>query len=77
MGNIIGIFVSSWFQDRYGYKRTIQIFLVFLTGTIFVVFYAPNVEVLFVGLLLCGLPWGAFSSVSQAPIRMHCFTTRC
>lgn len=26
-------------------------FLVFLTGTIFVVFYAPTVEVLFVGLV--------------------------
>lgn len=51
VGNIIGIFISSWFQDRYGYRRTIQIFLIFLSGTIFVVFYAPRVEVLFVGLV--------------------------
>lgn len=49
-------------QDRWGYKRTLQIGLIMLTGFIFIVFFAPTVEVLFVGEFLCGLPWGAFSS---------------
>ncbi|OCF30890.1 MFS transporter, SP family, general alpha glucoside:H+ symporter [Kwoniella heveanensis CBS 569] len=62
VGNFIGIFISSWFQDKYGYKRTIQIGLVLLTGFIFIVFYAPSVQVMFIGQLLCGMPWGAFSS---------------
>ncbi|RSH76957.1 uncharacterized protein EHS24_003895 [Apiotrichum porosum] len=66
IGNFFGIFISSWFQDRYGYRRTIQIFLVLITGLIFIVFYAPTVEVLFVGMFLCGLPWGAFSSSAVA-----------
>ncbi|ORX36696.1 alpha-glucoside:hydrogen symporter [Kockovaella imperatae] len=62
VGNIIGIFVASWFQDRYGYRHTIQISLVLMAAFVFIVFFAPNVQVLFVGELLCGLPWGAFSS---------------
>jgi SP family general alpha glucoside:H+ symporter-like MFS transporter len=35
-----------------------------MTAFIFVVFFSPSIEVLFVGELLCGIPWGAFSSVS-------------
>ncbi|CAK9783938.1 unnamed protein product [Cutaneotrichosporon oleaginosum] len=62
IGCFIGILISSWAQDKWGYRRTIQIALVFLTGTIFIVFFAVNVEMLFIGELLCGLPWGAFSS---------------
>jgi SP family general alpha glucoside:H+ symporter-like MFS transporter len=57
-----GIFISSWAQDRWGYRGTLQIALVFLTGFIFIVFFASDVKVLFAGELLCGLPWGAFSS---------------
>ncbi|RSH85472.1 hypothetical protein EHS25_004868 [Saitozyma podzolica] len=49
IGNFIGIFASSWFQDKYGYRRTIQIGLILSTGFIFIVFYAPNVAVMFIG----------------------------
>lgn len=44
IGCIIGIFISSWAQDRWGYRRTLQIALVFLTGVIFVIFFAVNVQ---------------------------------
>lgn len=44
IGCFIGIFVSSWSQDRWGYRPTIQIALIWLTGTIFIVFFAVNVE---------------------------------
>ena len=44
-----GITLSSWFQDRYGYRRTLQISLVLLTGFLFIVFYAPSPAVIFVG----------------------------
>jgi SP family general alpha glucoside:H+ symporter-like MFS transporter len=57
-----GVFIASWCQTRYGYVRTIQISLVWITGAIFCVFFAPNVQILFLGEVLCGLPWGAFSS---------------
>lgn len=57
-----GITLASYCQDRWGYKRTLQAGLVFLVGCIFIVFFAPSIEVLFAGEFLCGLPWGAFSS---------------
>ncbi|WVQ89303.1 hypothetical protein IAS59_003059 [Cryptococcus gattii] len=81
IGNFFGIFISSWFQDKYGYRKTIQIGLILLIGFIFIVFYAPSVQIMFVGQLLCGMPWGAFSSsaVSYAsevtPIRLRGYLT--
>ncbi|OCF39724.1 MFS transporter, SP family, general alpha glucoside:H+ symporter [Kwoniella heveanensis CBS 569] len=64
IGCFVGIFACSWAQERWGYRRTIQMALVALTCFIFIVFFAPNVQVLFVGQMLCGLPWGAFASVT-------------
>lgn len=68
-------------QDRWGYKRTLQIGLILLTSFIFIVFFAPNVQTLFVGELLCGIPWGAFSSsavsyaTDVAPIGLRGYLT--
>lgn len=62
-----GILAASWLQDKYGYRRTIQINLVLMAAFIFVVFFSPSIQVLFVGQMLCGIPWGAFSSVSSEP----------
>jgi SP family general alpha glucoside:H+ symporter-like MFS transporter len=33
-----------------------------MAAFLFVVFFAPIIQVLFLGELLCGLPWGAFST---------------
>jgi SP family general alpha glucoside:H+ symporter-like MFS transporter len=32
--------------------------LTLITGLIFILFFAPNVQVLLVGEILCGIPWG-------------------
>ncbi|OWZ28479.1 MFS transporter, SP family, general alpha glucoside:H+ symporter [Cryptococcus neoformans Tu259-1] len=82
IGCFIGIFACSWAQDRWGYRRTIQVALIALTGFIFIVFFAPNIKVLFVGQMLCGLPWGAFASsavsyasdVTPVPLRGYLTT---
>ncbi|KAK0752608.1 general substrate transporter [Schizothecium vesticola] len=65
-GEIIGLLIAGWTADRYGYKRTTMGALVFLIGFIFVLFFAPNVQTLVVGCILCGLPWGVFQSVTPA-----------
>ncbi|KAG5764634.1 hypothetical protein H9Q72_007289 [Fusarium xylarioides] len=46
--------------------KTLLISLFWLTGTIFISFFAPSVEVLFVGQLLCGLGWGVFTTMGPA-----------
>ncbi|KAF5656114.1 major facilitator superfamily transporter [Fusarium circinatum] len=49
LGGIVGIFFNTWMTERIGYKKTLLISLFWLTGTIFISFFAPSVEVLFVG----------------------------
>ncbi|UNI19673.1 hypothetical protein JDV02_005845 [Purpureocillium takamizusanense] len=65
-GEIIGLIIAGWTADRYGYKKTTVGFLVAMIAFVFVLFFAPNVQVLIVGEVLCGIPWGAFQSVTPA-----------
>lgn len=53
-------------MDRFGQKRTILGALMLLSAFIFVPFFAPNIVVLTVGEVLCGLPWGVFASSAPA-----------
>ncbi|KAF5507916.1 Maltose permease MAL31 [Colletotrichum aenigma] len=65
-GEIIGLILAGWTADRYGYKMTTIGFLVLMIAFIFVLFFAPNVKILVLGEVLCGIPWGAFQSVTPA-----------
>lgn len=71
--------MSGWLVERFGYKRTFMASLVALSAFIFIVFFAGSLTVFLVGLLLCGLPWGVFqtlttnyaSDVCPTPIRAY------
>lgn len=65
-GEIIGLILAGWAADRYGYKMTTIGSLVLMVAFIFVLFFAPNAGVLVAGEVLCGMPWGAFQSVTPA-----------
>ncbi|KAI0134804.1 sugar transporter [Daldinia grandis] len=65
-GEILGLIFAGWVSDRYGYKITTIGFLILMIMFIFVLFFAPNVQVLVIGEVLCGIPWGAFQSVAPA-----------
>ncbi|KAJ9497583.1 hypothetical protein H2202_007007 [Exophiala xenobiotica] len=65
-GEIFGLLIAGWVSDRYGYKMTTIGSLVLMICFIFVLFFAPNIKVLVVGEILCGMPWGAFQSVTPA-----------
>ncbi|KAK8042538.1 hypothetical protein PG994_013021 [Apiospora phragmitis] len=65
-GEIIGLILAGWTADRYGYKVTTMFNLALMILFVFVLFFAPNVQVLVVGEVLCGIPWGAFQSVTPA-----------
>lgn len=64
VGEIIGLFIAGSVSDRIGYRKTTMGALAMITGFIFIVFFAPNIEVLLVGHILLGLPWGAFQTLS-------------
>ncbi|KAI4864733.1 sugar transporter [Hypoxylon rubiginosum] len=65
-GEIFGLVLAGWVSDRYGYKMTTIWSLILMIMFIFVLFFAPNIKVLVVGEVLCGIPWGAFQSVTPA-----------
>ncbi|CAK7212489.1 hypothetical protein SBRCBS47491_001482 [Sporothrix bragantina] len=66
VGNVFGIFINTYVTERFGHKKSLLATLVFLTGVIFVAFFATNVEMLFAGELLCGLCWGVFTTMAPA-----------
>ncbi|KAI1442078.1 sugar transporter [Annulohypoxylon stygium] len=65
-GEIFGLIMAGWVSDRYGYKMTTIASLVLMIMFVFVLFFAPNIQVLVVGEVLCGIPWGAFQSATPA-----------
>ncbi|KAL0472557.1 MFS maltose permease [Neurospora intermedia] len=65
-GEIFGLIFAGWAADRIGYKKTTIASLGLMIAFIFVLFFAPNVKVLVIGEILCGIPWGAFQSVTPA-----------
>ncbi|KAH8548447.1 general substrate transporter [Umbelopsis sp. PMI_123] len=66
IGVLIGVFINGFLTERFGYKRMMLYSLVAISGCIFVPFFSPNAAVLFVGELLCGIPWGVFSTMAPA-----------
>lgn len=64
VGEILGLFGAGMLAERYGYKKTLIGCLVFLMGAICLQFFAVNIGMLFAGEILCGLPWGAFQTLT-------------
>lgn len=63
-GEIIGLFLAGIISDRIGYRKTLIGSLILVACLIFIVFFAVNIEMLLVGELLLGLPWGAFQTLT-------------
>lgn len=53
-GEVFGLVIAGWTADRYGYRVTTMGFLVLMIAFIFVLFFAPNVQILVLGEVLCG-----------------------
>lgn len=66
VGVIFGGFINGWASNRFGYKKTMTVAMTFMAAALFVVFFSPNVVVLLVGEILCGLPWGVFATSGPA-----------
>lgn len=64
--NIIGAMLNGWATARWGHRKVLMASLFWLTAFIFVVFFAPNIEVLLVGQFLCNIPWGVFATTGPA-----------
>ncbi|KAK6524678.1 hypothetical protein TWF281_011579 [Arthrobotrys megalospora] len=66
VGEIIGLFINGIVSERYGYRKTMIGSLSILTGFIFIPFFAPRIEILLLGGILLGIPWGVFQTLTTA-----------
>lgn len=53
-GEVIGLIIAGWTADRWGAKMTTIGFLVMMIATIFALVFAPNIQILVLGEVLCG-----------------------
>lgn len=66
IGIIIGAFVNGYAWEYFGMKRTMLVAYVAVTALTFILVFAESLPVIFVGQILCGIPWGVFGTT--API---------
>ena len=64
VGEILGLWAAGSIAERFGYKKTMLGALVMMIAVIFLMFFAQNIAMLMVGEVLCGLPWGAFQTLT-------------
>ncbi|ABN67311.2 maltose permease [Scheffersomyces stipitis CBS 6054] len=63
VGTMIGVFFNGYLAERFGHRMVILVSLTFMAGFLFIVFFAKTIEVLLVGQILCGIPWGIFATM--------------
>jgi SP family general alpha glucoside:H+ symporter-like MFS transporter len=64
VGEILGLMINGWIADRIGFKKTMIGALSLVCGLIFIVFFVQSIEMLLVGLILMGIPWGVFQTLT-------------
>lgn len=64
VGEILGLFINGIVAERYGYKKTMMGALAAVTAFIFIVFFVQSLPQLLVGLILMGVPWGVFQTLT-------------
>ena len=64
VGEILGLMINGWIAERYGFKKTMIGALAAVAALIFILFFVQNLEMLLVGLILVGIPWGVFQTLT-------------
>jgi SP family general alpha glucoside:H+ symporter-like MFS transporter len=66
IGAIFGALANGYWVHYFGYRRVLLASLIAVVAFIFISFFATSVEMLLVGEILCGLPWGVFATMAPA-----------
>lgn len=66
IGNIIGALGNGYFTPKFGHRKVMMFNLIFMTATVFITFFAPNVETVLIGAFFCSIPWGVFATQGPA-----------
>ncbi|KAK0101714.1 hypothetical protein ONS95_006869 [Cadophora gregata] len=65
-GSIIGLLINGYLQARFGSRRVYMGAMILMGCTVFVLFFAVNIEMILAGNILCGIPWGIFQTLTTA-----------
>jgi SP family general alpha glucoside:H+ symporter-like MFS transporter len=66
VANIVGALFNGWATARWGHRRVLMVSLVWLAAFIFMTFFAPNIDILLAGAIMCGVAWGVFATTGPA-----------
>ena len=66
VGAFFGVLLNGYLVGIFGQKRVLLGSLIVLSAFVFLTFFAPNIQVLTAGEVLCGLPWGIFATIAPA-----------
>ncbi|KAF2266311.1 MFS alpha-glucoside transporter-like protein [Lojkania enalia] len=81
VGEIIGLMINGIVAERYGFRKTLIGALATVTCLIFIVFFVQSIEMLLVGLILMGIPWGVFQTLTATyaaevcPVALRAYLT--
>lgn len=64
VGQIIGLFINGYVSEWFGYRYTTICCLALVAAFTAIFFTAPSVEVLLVGYIFSGIPWGVFQTLT-------------
>ncbi|KAL4888352.1 general substrate transporter [Aspergillus ambiguus] len=64
VGQLAGLLVNAYAQDRFGCRPTLMFFMVWMAAAIFIPVFAPSLSILAWGESMCGIPWGVFQTLS-------------
>lgn len=64
VGQILGLFINGWVSEWIGYRWTTMISLLLVAAFTAILFTAQNVQTLFAGYFLSGIPWGVFQTLT-------------
>ena len=65
-GQIIGLFINGWCQERFGARKSFIGGMILMTATIFLAVFAVSLNMLLVAELAMGIPWGMFREPALA-----------
>lgn len=66
VGSIIGLIINGYASETFGFRKTMLGALSVIIAVIFIPFFAPSLQVLLVGQILIGIPWGIFQTLTTA-----------
>jgi hypothetical protein len=58
VGCILGLIINGYITEWIGYKKTMVVSMIVMTGAIFIPFFSTSLEMFLVGGIIQGLPWG-------------------